>query len=464
MLTILQEKGIKLLTEFIGNSDPTYTIAGYAGTGKTYLLQHFINNNFKNKVCVTAFTHKAVQNISDGVGVPGHTIHSLLGLAPNMNLDSFNPNSPTFSLQFEEKMAGYRLIIVDECSQVGHELYSYLISRAIRYNVKLIFVGDPCQLPPINEFLSDTFKTKNIFWLTEIIRQNIENPILNILSELRKDIFNNSSNAINMLRANTHKENEIGEGYTVLPKLQFEDKLFNYLQPNMIYEPDDFRFTAFTRNTVDTTNISIHKNKYNNIEGAKQLNIGDLLTAHSTIVDKFLTPIIINSLDYTITDVLEMETVDNIIVFAVKLSNPTTPLLKNHTFFIVKHELANLLNLVKLLKPLYDNACQQYGANRRIAWKNYYAIKEQYLLLFDFEFEGLKLQKDISYGYGLTTYKVQGSTYGTVFTNLIDICCWKADPTRWIVNNKTNPNAIIIRNKHIYVALSRAKHHNYIML
>lgn len=464
MVTPLQQQGIELLRSFMTSNDSTFTVAGYAGTGKTYMLQHFVNNYINNKVCVTAFTHKAVENIADGVGVPGHTIHSLLGLAPNMNLDTFNPNNPTFSLQFDEKMAGYRLVIVDECSQVGHELYSYLISRAIRHKVKLIFVGDPCQLPPINEVISDSFKTKNLFWLTAIIRQNIENPILNVLDVLRQDIFNSTSNAIKLLQTQPNATNEIGEGYTVLDKNIFDEKLYGYLKADMVYTPNDFRFTAFTRNTVDKTNIEIHKHKYALYEGAKQLNKNDLLTAHSTIVDKFLSPILINSLDYTVSDVLEMESLDGIIVFAVKLSNPKYRNLLNHTFFIVKHELENLMKLHKLLKPLHTIAINSYGSARRVAWKNYYAIKEQYLMLFDFEIDGLRLQKDISYGYGLTTYKVQGSTYGTVFTNLIDICCWKADPSRWITNTKANPYAIMLRNKHIYVALSRAKHHNYIYL
>lgn len=464
MVTPLQKQGVDLLRSFMTSEDSTFTIAGYAGTGKTFMLQYFINNYVNNKVCVTAFTHKAVENIADGVGVPGHTIHSLLGLAPNMNLDSFNPNNPTFSLQFDEKMAGYRLVIIDECSQVGQELYTYLISRAIRHKVKLIFVGDPCQLPPINEVISATFKNKNLFWLTEIIRQGIDNPILNVLDTLRQDIFNSTSNTIKLLHTQPEAINEIGEGYTILNNEAFDNKLYNYLKPETLYTPNEFRFTAFTRSTVDKTNIEIHRHKYALFEGAKQLNKGDLLTAHSTVVDKFLAPVLINSLDYIISDVLEMESLDGIVVFAVKLSNPKYKNLNNHTFFIVKHEIGNLMKLHTLLKPLHTTACNSYGSARRIAWKNYYAIKEQYLMLFDFEIDGLKLQKDISYGYGLTTYKVQGSTYGTVFTNLIDICCWKADPSRWITNTKSNPYAIMLRNKHIYVALSRAKHHNYIML
>jgi len=464
MLTPLQDKCNKFLLDFIAGDERCCTIAGYAGAGKTYVLQHFINNYITKNIAVSAFTHKAVDNIVKDLSVPGHTVHSLLGLAPNMNLDTFDPNSPSFSLQFDEKIQGYKYLVVDECSQIGSKLFEYLIERAIRYNVKIIYVGDPCQLPPINEIVSLTFKTKNLFWLTEIIRQNHTNPVLPILTMLRDDVFKGTSVALNYLMVHKESINKEGEGYNVVTEAQFFKNLSSVIKSDELYTPDDFRFTAYTRQTVDTTNIKIHLEKYKNVPNSKMINVGDFLTSHKTVVDNYLSPLIINSLDYVVTDVLEFTTSDDIVVFAVKLKNGEHNNLRNQTFYIVKHELDNIKKLIALLKPMTDLARSLTGANRRIAWKEYFKVKEQYLLLFDVDFGGIKLEKDISYGYGLTTYKTQGSTYKNVFTNMLDITCYKAKPYQWITDTPDRPYSVILRNKHMYVALSRASKHNTILL
>ena len=80
-----------------------------------------------------------------------------------MKLERFNPHNPTFTIQGLELISKYRIVVIDECSQIGTDLYDYLIDRAYYFKVKLIFVGDPCQLPPINEYISKSFKIKDVF-------------------------------------------------------------------------------------------------------------------------------------------------------------------------------------------------------------------------------------------------------------------------------------------------------------
>ena len=62
------------------------------------------------------------------------------------------------------------------------------------------------------------------------------------------------------------------------------------------------------------------------------------------------------------------------------------------------------------------------------------------------------MPRDIDYGYSLTTHKLQGSTFDNIFVDVFDIC----NPiTKYGKYAKTDIN---LRNRLLYVALSRAKH------
>lgn len=459
--TIMQEQAMDFIDKFMKSSDIACTLAGYAGTGKTSILKHYIKQKYSRVTVVTAFTHKAVINISNGTGLPGKTVHSLLGLQPNMKLETFNPNNPTFSVQGLELLNKYRIAVVDECSQIGKKLFEYLISRAIAFKVKIIFVGDPCQLPPINEYLSDTFKIERIFWLTEILRQKEHNPVLDLLDISRKDVLNKTSNLLTELLQNPKIINDKGEGYTVLNKADFQDILYN--QMKIIHNPDELRYLAYTRENTDRFNLNIHSNIHN-YEGVATIHPSDILTAHTTLVDDFMQPILVNSLDYTVSEILEFTTDDNIDVYAIKLKDNINNTELVDTFLIVKHEINNLKKLIKLLEPLYSYAIECKGSSRKTAWVEYFKIRKRYLLMFDIQSSIIgNLEKDISYGYGLTTYKAQGSTYDNVFINMLNICCYRDTYGSWITNTPRAPYAIDLRNKHLYVALSRTNTHNYIL-
>ena len=134
--TLLQDRCMTFLDEFIKSPDVACSVAGYAGTGKTTMIKYYIEHKYPKSTVVTAFTHKAVINVSKGTGLPGKTVHSLLGLQPNMKLETFNPNNPTFTIQGLEQISKYRIVVVDECSQIGTLLFDYLINRATFFQSK----------------------------------------------------------------------------------------------------------------------------------------------------------------------------------------------------------------------------------------------------------------------------------------------------------------------------------------
>ena len=135
-------------------------LSGPAGSGKTTLTARFI----KEAVCrgrsiaITAPTHKALKVLKDSIGEDGPlarhllftTLHSLLGLRLSENEDgsfTIKPGpSPDLSL--------FDWIVVDESSLVGQDLLVAL-ERA-RGTARILFVGDPYQLPPVEALHLET--------------------------------------------------------------------------------------------------------------------------------------------------------------------------------------------------------------------------------------------------------------------------------------------------------------------
>lgn len=154
----------------------SHLLIGYAGTGKTYLMdqvsRYFIDRGMS--VCVTAPTHKATsvlrEKVShDGVGVS--TIHSLLSLVPK-------EDETGVSLQ-RRRGAGdvdIDVVVIDEASMLSADVMAWI--RKLLIDSYVIFVGDDAQLPPVNEDQSRAFETGNPSKLEEIVRQGAGNPIL----------------------------------------------------------------------------------------------------------------------------------------------------------------------------------------------------------------------------------------------------------------------------------------------
>jgi len=155
------------------------TVGGYAGTGKTTLialLRKIIHKkNPKLKVAFAAYTGKAAQVLknkltasktifkADTIG----TIHSLI-YSPRIN-----GKQQIVGWDKKDKL-DYDLIIIDEASMVGYEIWQDLLS----YDTSIIAVGDHGQLPPIGDRFN--LMSNPDHKLEEIHRQAQGNPIIKL--------------------------------------------------------------------------------------------------------------------------------------------------------------------------------------------------------------------------------------------------------------------------------------------
>lgn len=197
-LTSHQKAGARDMLKFIKREQElSFGLYGYAGTGKTTLITEMIGPLLSlgliKSVAFTAPTNKAVNVIKSkihetltrlvtercpdvdpeesatineqvsrlertGIRIDFVTIHRLL----DYQTDFTNAGGRTFVKAGNSRMGDYDLIVVDECSMIPIQVVLDVIEEGKKqmksFNYpKVILVGDPAQLPPVNERVSIVF-------------------------------------------------------------------------------------------------------------------------------------------------------------------------------------------------------------------------------------------------------------------------------------------------------------------
>lgn len=148
-----------------------YYLAGYAGTGKTFIVQHFLKEEKLPEYDVTLMTFMARSALvlSKASGLPASTIHSqIYKLRTTIHGEQWvlDPDAP---------IRNTKLIILDECSMVGEKMFKDILS----FKRPVLILGDPGQLLPVQDAPIFT-QMQPDFFLEEIRRQALDNPIIRI--------------------------------------------------------------------------------------------------------------------------------------------------------------------------------------------------------------------------------------------------------------------------------------------
>ena len=115
-------------------------LTGWAGTGKTYVLQKFIEAH-KKEIAVCSPTGIAA-NLIDGV-----TIHRLFGLSA--------APCPKAGKKHLKVLEGCRTLVIDEISLVRLDIFSYVaqivsnMEKKLSRHIQVVVCGDFAQLPPV---------------------------------------------------------------------------------------------------------------------------------------------------------------------------------------------------------------------------------------------------------------------------------------------------------------------------
>ena len=162
-----------------------FVLCGYAGTGKTFLVDHVVRALglvAGESAAFVAPTGKAA-SVLIKAGVPATTVHSLIYTREeDIEVDE---NGEVISEQFlrfvrrESIDSKIKLIVLDETSMVSDDVLRDLLS----FGVKCLCCGDPAQLPPVGG--SNTLLRSPVITLREIVRQERDNPIVRLAERIR---------------------------------------------------------------------------------------------------------------------------------------------------------------------------------------------------------------------------------------------------------------------------------------
>jgi exodeoxyribonuclease-5 len=210
ILTAEQNSALDKIRAWMARRDNRefFYLAGYAGTGKTTLLQELINGMDKRPHCLapTGKAASVLQRKLQNANVT--TIHHALykpmlpSLAELEALQSrlmVNPNERElhelireakkklserkleFSDNLDKEIAPGDYVFVDEASMVTGKMFDDIQNT----DAMCLYVGDPGQLPPVKERGFFTQQTPNAL-LTEVQRQALDNPIIRLSMDIRE--------------------------------------------------------------------------------------------------------------------------------------------------------------------------------------------------------------------------------------------------------------------------------------
>ena len=185
-----QKNAIKTINIWhkLNSSNQYFIIHGYAGTGKTTIIRHFLKmiGLELTNVKFVAFTGKAAL-VMHSKGLPATTIHKLIYDTFEEEyevMDKEGNKKKKTRLKFVKKTSldeGIKLIVLDECSMISDKLWDDLLS----FNIQVIVLGDPGQLPPV-QGKSPFDNLEPDAFLDEVVRQAEGDPIIHLATLARQ--------------------------------------------------------------------------------------------------------------------------------------------------------------------------------------------------------------------------------------------------------------------------------------
>lgn len=450
---------ISFINEPYNPNDWKRALVGPGGVGKTYLVRTIIKNcNISySMIGLATPTHKACRVLRTSLGLDVNckvnTLQSDLGLRLNFDVEKFDINNPPFNPKGKPKIEDYQLYIVDEASMINKGLSIYLERQLKENRIKLIYIGDDHQLAPVNEKFSPAFKGIKVHKLTQIVRQEEDNPLIPLLNMLRNDIDNKSYEFLNYISKVKEGFDETNtKGFRVLNGDEFNKEVITqFSDPQITINTDSVRILTYTNMCASSWNKFIREIIIKDGEKSVITN-NDLITSYTTIVDEFNSIIIRNSEDYIIHDIVNYtHPTYKIKGFMIKFQAIHGGEISKPLFVLDHTDKFSVQMYMKISNSLINNAKSARKTMRASAWKEYFKFKEGCLLATNIiRSNGEALYtRDLDYGFSQTVHKSQGSTYDNVMIDVNDI----------VYDKNGRPYTDVVEtNKRLYVALSRAKY------
>jgi len=473
---------VKIMEDLQNPEKEFFCIEGYAGTGKTYLIGKVVQC-IDGAVAVSAPTNKAVKVLYDHRGDFGETddksyskkedepnrnvsyatIHRLLALRVQWT----RPARGSYEEPKQILVRNYRshpsvnqylLLVIDEASMLDDDLFEMLNAEKNK-ELKVIFMGDSAQIPPINK--NDSIPLMNEErekWgighaiLETIMRQEGDNKILQTAYQIRNGRFKEGDPILSRVS---------NDDVLFYNSMRIEDKkefiglmVTHFLGKEFNEDANYCKVIAWTNKMVNTCNEIIRRSIYPNAIRLNKIMQDEKLIANKPVFNEAHEIIFNTSDEFTVEEFLVKELVYYIPEKGSELLEQLDLELKGTE---VKGHSGN-----QFLFKYYDCMVRYRTKSDSEGWLvRIEVLHESSEKAFWYMMKKLKQRKnweeytkmiekfaDVKYNYAITAHKSQGSTYRTVFLMEDDID----------QNRKT-----LERNRIKYTACTRPKNKLFIL-
>lgn len=469
-----QATAFQEMLDFITSKDKDHymwVLKGYAGTGKTFTVTQLVDaldaltktsNGFGESyhIAMSAPTHKAVRVMKKfstfGAKLHFATIHSLLGLREEIDERTGKQKFVQSKDPQELRIEQFNVVLLDEASMVPDEIFVLLIPY-VRKGLKLVFIGDPVQIPPVNHKDSMPFKPDvqekykiGVSELKQIMRQAGENPILRLATTIRMGYKTVPHFLMESDVKGSMLEHRDATGIAMVDHSGDDDleKIIEayFVTPEFNADPDYMKIIAWRNKTVSEFNGRVRMRIYKQ-DGVLPF----IMEGEKLIIDK---PVILPESQRILLSTNEEVTVRNYEIKTINLAYTTAEpgnrqmiekdiALKYYNTWVNyfdqynRQAVANIRILHESEQVIFRNLIDgivaaalaaQPGPNKTRLWKSKFGTE--------------KLFAQVKYNYAITGHKSQGSTYDNVL--MLD---WD------IAMNQT----IEERNRIRYVGVTRAR-------
>lgn len=436
------DKFMKMKVNFKDINTRVMVLIGPAGSGKTTIIKYGLEDILKRdshldrnassydlfsnpNVVGVAVAHQAKKNLKKSIHIC-KTFASFFGMKEEHGEDGERRFIKDDNMiRFALCKSALKVAVFDEVSMFDLDMVNLAIAET-NPNMKLIFMGDDAQLPPINSVGDEDSPVftmfKNVVELKEVVRQAEDSPILELATIIRKQIKGDQD--LKLVLKAMMKDNLVNQkGHRVISYRHFLNDFKGITNNHM-----EAKIIAYRRATVSKYNIAIRNHIY---KGEDKIFIpGEILYMNDTYYhdedqvkietvqqmeyqDSKTSPTYYchNSTEYRIREVRYGEKIEGVHVYKVYLEveddnedfdgidNPFLPIVANEGIAEYKRIFFHRKQMA-----------QQKGLDKKMRaskWKYFYKFKNAFA--------------DVSYGYSLTNHKAQGSGYKFIYIDINDI-------------------------------------------
>lgn len=422
------------MDRFMKSNETSMTLSGYAGTGKTSLMEMIAQKGRKQyrPVVFCATTNKAAAVLNERVSKAGFkaaTLNKVFGISVEVDSKSntYNARNLVNVLKDADITPG-TTVIIDEASMINEENYGILNNIAKQNDLKIIYVGDSAQLAPVGEDkISKVFRNGEgkVITLTQVERTD-DNAILKEATELRNG---NPLSGISSF-------NDKGEGVAYIsPNHQDEiNNVVAHYVKGLKHNSNYFRILAFTNKAV-----SAYNNQVRELLGYTSPipQVGEPMTGYNNWGYEWKTKSyrFINSESYKVSKVGKSHKITTNFNDGTAVTMEVIPLtledslgnIDTFNFIDIKSNPSNLQAAIQLAnekKMLWAEAKHAVGKDAKAKIYQRINFIDNFLFVNDNiedSNHNLLQAKTIDFGYAMTVHKSQGSTFTNVLMDDVDI-------------------------------------------